>query len=55
MVCRSNYSLHTYDPPLLYNLHSDPGEIYNLDANSTEYADVMNEITKVCYKVLLLD
>ena len=47
VVCRGNYSLHTYDLPLLYNLHSDPGEIYNLDPKSTEYTGVMTEIHKV--------
>ena len=36
-----------YDPPLLYDLHHDPGEIYNLDVK--EYQDVMDEINKVSY------
>ena len=44
-VCRDNYTLHQYDPPLLYDLHHDPGEIYNLDV--TEYKEVMDQITKV--------
>ena len=47
VVCRGNYSFHEYDPPLLYNLHTDPGEIYALDSKSTEYDDVMKEIQKV--------
>ncbi|XP_064403945.1 arylsulfatase A-like [Halichondria panicea] len=42
VVCRSNYTLHAYDPPLLYNLHNDPGEIYEL--NVKEYSDVMKQI-----------
>lgn len=46
-VCRGNYSFHEYNPPLLYNLHTDPGELYALDSNSTEYNDVMSEIQKV--------
>ena len=46
-MCRGNYSFHVYDPPLLYNLHTDPGEIYALDSKSTEYANVMEEIQKV--------
>ncbi len=44
-MCRSNYSLHSYDPPLLYNLHNDPSEIYALDVK--EYTDVMKEIEMV--------
>ena len=44
-VCRANYSLHYYDPPLLYDLNSDPGEIYNL--NVKEHVEVMTTIEKV--------
>ncbi len=44
-ICRGNYSLHSYDPPLLYNLHNDPSEIYALDVK--EYTDVMKEIEMV--------
>ncbi len=44
-VCRGNYSLHSYDPPLLYNLHNDPSEIYALDVK--EYTDVIKEIEMV--------
>ena len=38
------YSFHEYDPPLLYDLHSDSGELYALDSSSTKYADVVMEI-----------
>ncbi len=44
-ICRGNYSLHSHDPPLLYNLHNDPSEIYALDVK--EYTDVMKEIEMV--------
>ena len=44
-ICRTNYSRHFYDPPLLYDLHHDPGEIYNLDVK--KYQDIMDEINQV--------
>ena len=44
-VCRDNYTLHYYDPPLLYDLHSDPSEIYNL--NVSDYEEVMSQINTV--------
>ena len=51
-VCRRDFERHDYDPPLLYDLNSDPGEIYNLKV--TEHADVMATIDKVsnliCYR-----
>ena len=40
--------MHTYDPPLLYNLHNDPSEIYALDVK--EYSDVMQKIDAVSPK-----
>ena len=42
IVCRANYSLHMHNPPLLYNLHEDPSEIYNLDVS--KYQEVMQSI-----------
>ena len=42
VVCRGNYSRRSQDPPLLYDLHQDPGEIYNLDV--TRYSDVIANI-----------
>ena len=44
-VCRYNTSLEAHDPPLLYNLHTDPGELNELD--SDEYADVLETIDQV--------
>ena len=45
IVCRGNFSRHYYDPPLLCDLNSDPGEIYWLDP--TLYSDVLTQIDKV--------
>lgn len=44
-VCRSNTPLEAHDPPFLYNLHTDPGELYELDPD--EYADVLSKIDRV--------
>ena len=44
-MCRSNTPLEAHDPPLLYDLHKDPGELYELDPD--EYADVLEKIDKV--------
>lgn len=44
-VCRGNYSDHSYSPPLLYDLASDPSEIFTLDTD--KYSDIMTQIEKV--------
>lgn len=44
-MCLKNYTLHEHNPPLLYDLHSDPSEIYNL--NTTEYSTLLVQIEKV--------
>ena len=44
-MCRSNTPLEAHDPPFLYNLHTDPGELYELDPD--EYADVLSKIDRV--------
>lgn len=45
VVCRENTSLVYHDPPLLFNLNSDPGELYPLD--TTEYPRVLERIEMV--------
>ena len=45
MVCRWNYSLHKHDPPLLFDLHSDPSEQYPLSAK--EYNQLLIQINAV--------
>ena len=44
-VCRYNTSLKMHNPPILYNLHTDPGELYELDPY--QYADVLEQINQV--------
>ena len=46
-VCRSNYTVRAHNPPLLFNLNLDPGEIYPINSGSSEYNTVMAQITKV--------
>ena len=45
VVCRANYSLHKLDPPALYNLVTDPSEMYPL--NNKDYADVLEKIQHI--------
>jgi arylsulfatase A len=45
VVCRGNFSRHYYDPPLLYDLNADPGELYELDP--TLYHDIISQIDKL--------
>ena len=48
MMCRGNFTKRTLDTPLLYNLHSDPGEHYPLDTTkNSDYAKILQQITKV--------
>ena len=44
-VCRSNASLVAHDPPLLFNLNADPGELRPLDAS--KYKRVLEKIEMV--------
>jgi len=46
-VCRKNYTKRALDPPLLYDLHADPGETYPLDTKEQQYADLLTKITSV--------
>lgn len=47
MMCRSNYTKHALNPPLLFDLHSDPGEVYALDTKISKYAEILKNITMV--------
>ena len=42
VVCRGNSTLMEHNPPLLYNVEEDPGELYQLPTE--EYADVLEKI-----------
>ena len=44
-VCHCNTPLEAHDPPLRYNLHTNPGELYEL--NPDEYADFLGKIDRV--------
>ena len=46
-MCRSNYNLHQQNPPLLFNLEEDPGEVRNLDTQQQQYANVIKHIDQV--------
>lgn len=47
MMCRSNYSKRALNPPLLFDLHSDLGEVYALDTKISKYAEILKNITMV--------
>ncbi len=42
VVCRSNYTRRQVDPPMLFNIVTDPSEMYPLP--NMEYADVLDSI-----------
>ncbi|CAL4227026.1 unnamed protein product, partial [Meganyctiphanes norvegica] len=43
-MCPARHPLTRHDPPLLYNLHEDPGERYDL-SNMTTHRDELNIMT----------
>jgi arylsulfatase A len=42
IVCRGNYSMRAFEPPLLYDLTNDPSEAYPL--SNKDHSDVMDSI-----------
>ena len=46
-MCRSSAKLVQHDPPLLYNLDHDPGELNLLNATQFPYNKIVEEINKV--------
>ena len=46
-MCRKSATLVQHNPPLLYNLNHDPGELNPLNATQFPYKEIVNEIDKV--------
>lgn len=46
-MCRNSANLTQHDPPLLYNLNHDPGELNPLDAEQSPYKEIVAEIDEV--------
>lgn len=43
-MCPGSHALTQHDPPLLFNLHHDPGERYDL-SKDTKYSDLLKQLT----------
>merc|ERR1711879_296367 len=41
------FEFATHDPPLLFNLVQDPGELYPIDNTTSEYISVVQEMTEI--------
>ena len=46
-ICRPTSPLVQHDPPLLYNLNQDPGELNPLNATESPYDEIVAEIDQV--------
>ena len=46
-ACKSTSKLAKHDPPLLYDLNHDPGELNPLDATQSPYKEIVKEIDEV--------
>ncbi|XP_070577433.1 arylsulfatase A-like [Ptychodera flava] len=54
--CRPSATLTKHDPPLLFDLHEDPSELYNLNQEGEEYIEILNKIKRIYKKhVLTMD
>ena len=45
--CRHTAKQQQHDPPLLYNLNHDPGELNVLNATKSPYNEIVKEINMV--------
>lgn len=51
VVCRRSTTQTKHDPPLLFNLNDDPGELNPLNTNEIPYKEILqtiNEVRIVC-------
>jgi len=46
-MCRPSANLTKHDPPLLYNLNHDPGELNPLGTTESPYKEILVEIDQV--------
>lgn len=46
-MCRSSANITKHDPPLLYNLNHDPGELNPLRTTESPYKEILAEIDQV--------
>lgn len=46
-MCRPSTKLTQHNPPLLYNLNHDPGELNPLNATLSPYKEIVEEINKI--------
>ena len=46
--CRPSHAKTVEDPPLLFDLHRDPSEVYTLTPADPDYNQTMSIISKVC-------
>ena len=47
--CRPSHGKTVEDPPLLFDLHRDPSEVYTLTPDDPEYNQTMSIISKVMF------
>jgi len=52
-ACKSSAGTVQHDPPLLFNLDYDPGELNPLNTTESPYKDIVKTITKVLLLLLL--
>ena len=46
-ACNYTENATHYDPPLLYNLNQDPGEMNPLDTSGSPYIEIVDTINQV--------